>query len=67
MSNYAKKADIENITHVDTLNFASKTNLDTLKTAVDKLDIYKLPPVPVDLTKLSDAAKEDAIKKNCVW
>ena len=66
MSNYAKKADIENITHVDTLSFASKTSLDTLKTAVDKLDIYKLPPVPVDLTKLSDTAKEDAIKKNCV-
>ena len=63
LSNYATKADIKNITHVDTLSFALKTNLDNLKTAVDKLDIYKLAPVPVDLTKLSDAVKDDIVKK----
>ena len=63
MSNYATKADIKNITHVDTLSFTLKTNLHNLKTAVDKLYIYKLAPVPVDLTKLSDAVKDDIIKK----
>ena len=34
-----------------------------LKTEVDKLDIGKLVPVPVDLSKLSDAVKNDIVKK----
>ena len=38
LSNYAKKADIKNITHIDTSNFALKTNLANLKTEIDKLD-----------------------------
>ena len=36
-SNYATKADIENISHVHTSSFASKTNLASLKNEVDKL------------------------------
>ena len=36
LSNYPTKADINNITHVDTSNFALKTNLANLKTEVDK-------------------------------
>ena len=52
-SNYATKADITNIAHVDTSNFVLKTNLANLKTEVDKLDINKLVPVPTDWTKLS--------------
>ena len=63
MSNYATKADIKNITHVDTSSFALKTNLASLKTGVDKLDIDKLAPVPVDLSKLSDVVKNDVGKK----
>ena len=39
LSNYATKADIKNITHVDTSSFALKANLASLKTEVDKLDI----------------------------
>ena len=58
LSNYATKADIKNISHVDTSSFALKTNLASLKTEVDKLDIDKLVPVPVDLSKLSDAVKK---------
>ena len=54
LSNYATKADIKNISHVDTSSFALKTNLGNLKTEVDKLDIDKLVPVPADLSKLSD-------------
>ena len=41
LSNYAAKADIKNISHVDTSSFALKTNLAKLKTEVDKLDIDK--------------------------
>ena len=64
LSNYATKADIKNISHVDASSFALKTNLASLKTEVDKLDIDKLVPVPVDLSKLSDVVKNDVVKKN---
>ena len=63
LSNYATKADIKNITHVDTSRFALKTNLAGLKTKVDKLDINKLAPVRVALSKLSDVVKNDVVKK----
>ena len=63
LSNYATKADIKNITHVDTSGFALKTNLASLKTKVDKLDIDKLVPVPVDLSKLANVVKNDVVKK----
>ena len=63
LSNYAIKTNIKNISHVDTSSFALKTNLANLKTEVDKLDIDKLAPVPVDLSKLSDVVKNDVVKK----
>ena len=64
MSNYATKTDFKNVAHVDTSSFALKTNLANLKAEVDKLDIDKLAPVPVDLSKLSDVVKNDVAKKN---
>ena len=63
LSNYATKADIKNITHVDTWGFALKTSFANLKTEVDKLDIGKLVTVPVDLSKLSNVVKNEIIKK----
>ena len=63
LSNYATKADIKNISHVDTSSFALKTNLANLKSEVDKLDIDKLVPVPTDLSKLSNVVKNDVVKK----
>ena len=63
LSNYATKADIKNISHVDTSSFALKTNLASLKTEIDKLDIDKVVPVPVDLSKLNDVVKHDFDKK----
>ena len=63
MSNYATKTDLKNVTHVDTSSFALKTNLANLKTEVDKLDIDKLVPVLVDLSKLSDIVKNYVVKK----
>ena len=62
-SNYATKTDIKNISHVDTSSFALKANLANLKTEVDKLDIDKLVPVPVDLSKLSNVVKNEVVKK----
>ena len=63
LSNYATKTDLKNIAHVDTSNFALKTNLPSPKTEVDKLDIHKLVPVPVDLSKLSIIVKNEVVKK----
>ena len=68
--NYATKTDLKNVTHIDTSSFALKTNLAGLKTEFDKLDIDKLAPIPVDLSKLSDLLKNDVVKKlfmiNCL-
>ena len=44
-------------------SFALKSNLASLKTEVDKLDINKLVPVPIDLCKLRDVVKNDVAKK----
>ena len=41
-----------------------QTNLSNLKSKVDKLDVDKLVPVPVDLSKLSDVVKNDVVKKD---
>ena len=67
ISNYATKADIKRISHVDTSRFSWKTNLASMKTEFDQLDIDELVPVPVDLNKLSDVVKNDVGKKNCIW
>ena len=64
LSTYATKANIKNIPHFDTSSFALKTNLATLKTEVDKLDIDKLVLVPVDLSKLFDLVKNNVVKKD---
>ena len=63
LSNYATKAAIKNISHIDTSNFALKTNLAHLKTEVCKLDIDNLVPIPVDLSKLSNVVKNNVVKK----
>ena len=40
------------------------TNLNNLKSKLDKLDADKLVPVPVDLSKLSNAVKTYVVKKD---
>ena len=63
LSNYATKTDIKNVSHVDTSSFALKTNLASLKTEVDKLDIGKFRTLPVDLGKFSNEVKIDVVEK----
>ena len=63
LSNYATKTDLKNVSHVDVSSFALKPNLASLNTEVDKIDADKLKTVPVDLAKLSNVFKNDAIKK----
>ena len=64
LANYTTKTDLKNVTHVGTSSFALKTNLATLKTEVGKLNIDKLVPVPIDLSKVSDVVKNDVAKKD---
>ena len=63
LSNYETKTDLKNVTHVDVSSFVLKSNLESLKTEVDKLDIDKLTPVLNDLAKLRNVVKNDVLKK----
>ena len=63
LSNYATKTHLKNISHIDPISFAPKTNLASLKTEVHKLDIDKLTPVLNELAKLSNVVKNDFVKK----
>ena len=63
LASYATKDDVKNITYVDVSSFASKTNLAALKTEVDKIDVDKLKATPTDLAKLTNAVKNDLVKK----
>ena len=62
-SNHAAKANLKTTTGTDTSKLAAEFYLVSLKAEVDKLDIDKLIPVPVDLSKLSDVVKNDLLKK----
>ena len=63
LSNYTTKTDLKNVSHMDNSSFALKSNLASLKTEVDKLDIDKLTPVSNDLAKLINVVKNDVVKK----
>ena len=63
LSNYATNDDVKNITHVDVNNYATKTNLASLKTEVDKIDVGKLKTVPDDFAKLNNVVKNEVVKK----
>ena len=39
LSNYLTKTDLKNVTHIDFSSFALNSNLASVKTEVDKLDI----------------------------
>ena len=63
MSSYATKNDLKNVTHLDVSSFASKANLGSLKTEVDKLDIPKLSTLPTDVAKLSNKVANDLVEE----
>ena len=63
LSNYAPKANFKNVTGADISEFAKKTDLANLNSYADELDVGKLVPVSVDLSKLSDVVKIDVVKK----
>ena len=63
LPNYATKADLKNATKIDTSKLALKSDSANLKPEVDNLDIDKLVPGPVHLSKLSDVVKLMLLKK----
>ena len=63
LSIYATKTDLKNARGTDTSKLALKSNLVGLEAEIDKLDIDKLIPVPVDFSKLSDLVKNYVVKK----
>ena len=63
LSNYGRKTDLKNVSHVVVSSFAVKSNIASLKTEVDKIDADKLKTFPVDLAKLSNVVKNDVVKK----
>ena len=66
LSNYATKTDLKKATVIDTSQLATKSDLVSLTAEVDKLDIDKLVPLSVDLSKLSDVVKMMLLKKQCM-
>ena len=58
LSDYTTKTDIKNISHVDTSSFALKSNLASLKTKVDKLDIDKSKSLRNNLRNLKSKVDE---------
>ena len=63
MSNYATETDIKNISHIDASSFALKSNLASLKTEADKLDIDKLKSLPNNLSNLKSKVDKLDINK----
>ena len=57
------KTDLKYATETVTSKLATKYDLGSLKTEVNKLDIDKLILVPADLSKLSDIVKNYFVKK----
>ena len=68
-SSFAKKVDLvhwkSDVNKLDTNKLKNiSCGLSSLKTKVDKLDVDKLVPARVYLGELSDAVKNDAVKKD---
>ena len=59
---YATKANLKGVAVIDTSMLASKTDLASLKTKVDDMDVDKSKNVLADLSKLSNIVDHDVVK-----
>ena len=63
LSNYATKADLKGATDVDTSSLAAKSDLASLKSKGDKIDVNKLKTVSADKSKLCNVVDNDFVQK----
>ena len=63
LSNYVIKADLKNVTCVDTSRFPKKVDLGSLKSNVNKLDIDNLKHVPTNLSNLKSKVNKLDVDK----
>ena len=63
LSNYVTKADLKNATGADRIDFAKKTDLASLKSDLDKLDIDKLKNVQDHLINLNSKVDKLDLEK----
>ena len=63
LSNYATKVDLRSATGIDASKLATKSDLVSFKTEVDKLDIDKLKSVPTNLSNLKNKVGKLGIGK----
>ena len=63
LSNYATKSDLKSAAGVYTSDFSKKTDLASLKSDIDQLDVGKLETTQFYLSKLSDTVKNKVVKK----
>ena len=57
LSNYATKTELKSVTGIDTSKLATKSDLVSLKSGVDKLDIDILKSVPINLSNLKSKSR----------
>ena len=63
LSNYATKADIKRVIRIDTSNLPLKSNSAKLKAEPDKINVHKIKPISVDLSKLKNVVNNKVAKK----
>ena len=62
LSNYATKSDLKRAIGIEESEFAKTTDLASLKSKVDKVDIDKLQTVPFDLSQFRNLVKKLLLK-----
>ena len=65
LCNCTSKTNLKGGTGIDTTELTSITDLTSLKTKVDDLDIDELKTVAEYLSKLSNVVDNDVVKKLC--
>ena len=66
LSNYGTKADPKGETGIDTSTPTSKTDLASLKTKVENLDVDKFKFVHANLSKLNNVVDNDVVKRTAM-
>ena len=64
MSKYATKSKLKKAIGVNISDLVDLANFKSVVNKVDKLDVNKLKPVPLDLKNVSGAVEKEVVKKD---